>query len=155
MHSHIKPITRARVMIALIPALGNDRFESIEVMREKAAILRSLPYDTLAYGRNLHAVEWLEYPPEEVAPESFALYPNYPNPFNNSTTIRFDILEQSLATLKVYNLLGQEAAVLIDEVLLPDSYEISWDGFDMPSGIYFVRLKAGGFVKTRKVVLQR
>jgi len=92
--------------------------------------------------------------PDDI-PEFYTLCQNFPNPFNNYTTIRFHIPEQSKASVKVYNLLGQEVATLVDELLSPNVYEIKWDGKDLQSGLYIVRLRAGRFIKTRKVVLQR
>lgn len=95
------------------------------------------------------------------APEIFALEQNYPNPFNPTTTLRFQIAERGAATLKVYNLLGQVVRTLVDENLVPGSYELQWDGRDdagrpLASGIYIYRLVAGErFHKARKMVLLR
>lgn len=90
----------------------------------------------------------------------FRLLQNYPNPFNPITRIRFSIGEASNVTLKVYDVSGRVIRVLVDEQLKADTYEVIWDGRDnrgktVTSGIYFYRLSAGRFTKTRKMVLLR
>ena len=98
----------------------------------------------------------------ENGPMSFFLAQNFPNPFNPSTTIEFQVPEvggrRSEArgvTLKIYNTLGQEIATLISEELRPGSYEARWNATGFPSGTYFYRLQAGGFVETKKLVILR
>jgi len=92
-------------------------------------------------------------------PDKFRLYQNYPNPFNPKTKIRFDIspvetgLRPVFARLTVYDILGREIAVLVNENLQPGSYEIQWDASQYSSGAYYYELRAGGFVETRKMTL--
>jgi hypothetical protein len=88
-------------------------------------------------------------------PQGFALSQNYPNPFNPSTTLSFNIPYSSFVILKVYNVLGQEVATLVNEEIKPGSYETTFSGAGLSSGIYFYRLQAGGFVQTKKLVLQK
>jgi hypothetical protein len=88
-------------------------------------------------------------------PSTFQLHQNYPNPFNPTTNIRFQITRFSDATLKVYDILGREVATLVNEQLTPGSYETTFDGARLSSGVYFYRLQAGGFVQTKKLVLQK
>jgi hypothetical protein len=75
-------------------------------------------------------------------PTKFALYQNYPNPFNPSTTIRFTIPAQSFVVLKIYDLLGREVSTLVSEELNTGDYARQWNASDMPSGVYFYRIKA-------------
>ena len=91
-------------------------------------------------------------------PESFELYQNYPNPFNPVTTIRFSIppgakSRNELTTLKIYDILGKEISVPVNELLAPGDYEITWDAHNYPSGVYFCSLNHGSSVFTVKVVL--
>jgi hypothetical protein len=91
-------------------------------------------------------------------PGGTSLRQNYPNPFNPTTTIEFTIKRRTRAALKIYNTEGRLVAVLLDEAKDPDTYKVVWDGKDrngMPvaSGVYFYRLIAGKFDKTRKMVL--
>jgi hypothetical protein len=88
-------------------------------------------------------------------PTEFILEQNYPNPFNPSTTISFSVPEIEFVTLKVYDVLGNEIATLINEEKSAGSYEILFDATDLSSGIYFYRLQAGSFVETKKMVLMK
>jgi len=85
----------------------------------------------------------------------FSLHQNYPNPFNPNTRIKYQIPELSFVTLKVYDVLGNEVATLINEEKPVGSYEIEFDATTLPSGIYFYKLQAGSFVETRKMVLMK
>jgi len=98
------------------------------------------------------AIEPLHSP---VAPTAFRLLPAYPNPFNPSTVIPFHIARQVPVQLEVYNLTGQKVAVLVNEPLQPGEYRVTFNANRLSNGIYFVRLKAGQFVQTRKIVLMK
>jgi hypothetical protein len=86
-------------------------------------------------------------------PVKFNLKQNYPNPFNPSTRINFDIPVKGKVQLTVYNSIGQQVAMLVNEVLSPGSYAYSFDGIGMTSGVYFYKLESAGFVETRKMLL--
>lgn len=82
-----------------------------------------------------------------------ALHPNYPNPFNPSTEISFDLPHSMQASLKVYDVLGREVAELVDGVMTAGAHTIQFDGTAFASGIYFYRLQAEAFVETKKMIL--
>ena len=91
---------------------------------------------------------------------NFALMPNYPNPFNPTTTISYELPEQSTVSLTVYDLRGQEVKALQDEVKAPGNYEVRWNGIDdagnpVSTGVYFCRLAAGSYSETIKMVYLR
>jgi hypothetical protein len=92
-------------------------------------------------------------------PLSYSLEQNYPNPFNPTTKIKFDIQKSvvssqySVVTLKVFDILGKEIATLVNELLKPGTYEVTFDASMLPSGIYFYRLTSGDFSETRKMIL--
>lgn len=88
-------------------------------------------------------------------PETFALFANYPNPFNPTTRIRYAISQTAFTSLKVYSILGEEVAALISEVKTPGIYEINFDGTDLASGTYFYKLQAGNYTETKKMILLR
>ncbi|NOZ63266.1 MAG: T9SS type A sorting domain-containing protein [Calditrichaeota bacterium] len=97
---------------------------------------------------------------EKQQPTDFVVWQNYPNPFNPSTTIRFSVPELSRVSVKVYNMLGQEIATLMNKNQTPGAYKISWDGKDdsgkqVAGGIYFYRVEAGEFHKTMKMLVLR
>ena len=94
-------------------------------------------------------------PFSNVVPEKFELHQNYPNPFNPSTTINFDIRSSGHVSLKVYDLLGREIAVLADEYLRAGIYAHVFTASNLSSGVYFYVLRAGGFEKTLRMVVVR
>jgi hypothetical protein len=85
----------------------------------------------------------------------YYLHQNYPNPFNPSTSISYSISERAFVTLKVYDVLGNEIAILVNEEKTIGNYKVDFDASGLPSGIYFYRLQAGSFVETKKMVLMR
>ena len=106
---------------------------------------------------------------ESDSPTAFSLHQNYPNPFNPTTTIRYDVAGSggyqssgqsggqgaSHVRLAVYDLLGREVAVLVDERKAPGAYEVQFDAKGMASGVYLYRLTAGSFVQSRRMILIR
>ncbi len=97
-----------------------------------------------------------------LQPSEFSLAQNYPNPFNPSTTIKYTIpnitlsgVEGSRVQLKVYDVLGNEVAVLVNEEKPAGSYEVNFDASQLSSGIYFYKLQAGSFTETKKMILVR
>ena len=88
-----------------------------------------------------------------IVPEKFSLYQNYPNPFNPVTNIRFDIPKSSFVTIKIYNVLGKESAVLLNESKAAGSYEIDFNASTLTSGVYFYRLENESFTETKKMVI--
>ncbi|HMS33489.1 MAG TPA: T9SS type A sorting domain-containing protein [Ignavibacteria bacterium] len=88
-----------------------------------------------------------------VIPDKFALYQNFPNPFNPTTTIKFDIAKSTVTSVKVYDMLGQEISNLVNEVLSPGSYQYSFNASDYPSGIYYYSIKTDEFNEVRKMIL--
>jgi hypothetical protein len=121
------------------------------------------PVDTASWGclslqmkgvKELKDVPWLRANPGSIPlhtvpkpfgglyePTEYTLQQNYPNPFNPTTTIAFDLAEEALVTLKVYNMLGQEIAILIDNELYDAGEdEVDFDATGLPSGVYFYRL---------------
>ncbi len=88
---------------------------------------------------------------DEVAsvPDKFQLKQNYPNPFNPETTIRYTLSEPAKVTLKVYNLLGQKVATLVQGVQPAGEHRVAFDGRGLASGLYVYRLKSGGISQTK------
>jgi hypothetical protein len=88
-------------------------------------------------------------------PIAFRLEQNYPNPFNPSTTIKYELPNSSHVTLTVYDVLGREVSVLVNERRDAGVYDVKFDGSNLASGVYFYRLQAGDFVQAKKFVILR
>ena len=88
-----------------------------------------------------------------LLPTRFSLSQNYPNPFNPTTDISYELSSESFVTLKVYNVLGQEVATLVNELKQAGSYTIRFDAGGLASGVYFYRLTAGNFSETKRLML--
>ncbi len=114
--------------------------------------------DMGAYGGS-GAINWIVTDVEEdfqftsVIPNGFRLSQNYPNPFNPSTKINWQSPVGSWQTLKVYDVLGNEVAKLVDEYKPSGNYEVDFKAENLTSGIYFYQLKAANFVETKKMIL--
>jgi hypothetical protein len=86
-------------------------------------------------------------------PALFSLSQNYPNPFNSSTRFSFELLQRIRISLKVFNEIGQEVVTLRDGIQVCGTYHITFDGTNLPSGVYYYRLQAGNAHEARKMVL--
>ncbi|HEY5124119.1 MAG TPA: T9SS type A sorting domain-containing protein [Ignavibacteria bacterium] len=86
-------------------------------------------------------------------PSSYSLSQNYPNPFNPRTVVRFQLSVVSNVVLKVYDVMGREVQTLVNEKLSAGTYEVTFDGSNLTSGIYFYKLTAGNFVETKRMIL--
>jgi len=86
-------------------------------------------------------------------PIDFSLEQNYPNPFNPTTTIPYSISKLSFATLKVFDTTGSEIATLVNEMKPGGSFQVEFNTFTLPTGVYFYRLQAGDYIETKKMVL--
>ena len=89
----------------------------------------------------------------DIIPTNYYLSNNYPNPFNPSTAISWQVPVGSQQTLKIYDVLGNEVTTLINEYKPAGSYEVEWNASGLPSGVYFYQLKSGRFLETRKMLL--
>ena len=101
----------------------------------------------LAYKSSSNSVK------ENRAPFAYSLSQNFPNPFNPSTTIQFSVEKQQLSSLRVYNALGQEVALLIDKELPAGNYSINFDAKQLSSGVYFYRFISGNYSSIKKMAV--
>ena len=90
-------------------------------------------------------------------PNQYALGQNYPNPFNPSTTIQFELPEESYTQIAIYDLLGRELIQLVSKIFMAGYHEVIWNGKDsfgrtIPSGMYLYRMDTNGFSSTRKLL---
>jgi len=124
--------------------------------------LDSLDGSSMNESHTVHIVPTNELPPpppsgyykqEKTIPKVYALYQNYPNPFNPATQIAFDLPEDSLVKLIIYNVLGQEVSILLEEQIQSGQYKVSFNLDALPSGVYVYRITAGTFSDTKKMIL--
>ncbi len=94
-------------------------------------------------------------PLETMIEPIYRLEQNYPNPFNPNTIIEFSLKENSWVTLKVFDVLGREAAVLVNEELVAGNHQIRFDGSGLESGVYFYEIRAGNFRNIKKFILAK
>jgi aminopeptidase YwaD len=116
-----------------------------EVIKSAGAmLLRYMEMNTPTYIQN-----------EELLVEDFTLYQNYPNPFNPVTNIGFTISEFEFVSLKIYDILGNEIATLVNEKKQPGTYVVEFHAADLSSGIYFYLLQAGSSIEMKKMILMK
>jgi len=94
-----------------------------------------------------------KFVPFTTGSENLKLYQNYPNPFNSTTTIFFEVKYPASVQLKVYDVLGREVYEIVNRYLSAGNYKFEFDASNLPSGTYFYRLKGGGFVDVKKMIL--
>jgi len=139
-----KPIT---IIVGYTIGQGIDHLNSVTVGKEVSAFVQQFYQSNFDY--NILPVE--DY--KSLIVDEFKLYQNYPNPFNPTTTINYQIPERSLVTLKVYDVLGKDIAILVSEEKRAGSYEIEFNASSLPSGIYFYQLKTNKLIQTKKMIL--
>ncbi len=105
------------------------------------------------WAQTVDLITEVEQIPGEAIPKEFRLQQNYPNPFNPTTTIEFSVPQRAQVSLKLYDLLGREVDTLVDKELTPGEYKVVFEARGLPSGLYFYRIQAPGFVQTRKLTL--
>jgi len=113
----------------------------------QGAIINGIKYGELSSAESKSALNTL--------PKKFCVLQNYPNPFNPSTTIEYDLARRTFVRLSIYDILGRSVATIVNEVQEPGRHRQKFDGSNVPSGIYFYRLTAGEFVRTRMMVLMK
>ena len=149
---------------ASFPSLADKIDENLHIVYNSDPIPGNWVQDPVNHEHIEVAIMYLSAPvsslvkvDEEVQdiPKQFALFRNYPNPFNPSTKIVYELPKRAIVSLKVYDLLGRQVAVLVDEEKQPGRYEVEWQPTKVSSGVYFYRLQAGEFVETKKLILLR
>jgi len=123
---------------------GGQYFYRLSVWMKDSTELQSYPITI-----NLLAT-WV---PPAKGPSRFNLFDNFPNPFNPSTTIRYELPKFSMVRLSVYDILGREVSVLVNERKNAGSYEVKFDAAGLSSGVYFYRIQAGEFTQTKRLLL--
>jgi hypothetical protein len=139
----VSPGDTQTVIICQLVARGTNNLNSVTKLKQLSASAWQLYYNNFVIGIQNISTE---------IPSSFSLSQNYPNPFNPVTRIKYSLPEDGQVTLKIYDLLGKEIAVLVNENLRPGTYEVTFNAERLSSGIYFYRLSSGNYSETRRMV---
>jgi hypothetical protein len=137
------------IIVANIVARGSDALNSITVAKNYASNI--IKYCKSNFPNSiLTGIRDISY-----TVNNFRLDQNYPNPFNPSTKIRYSVKINSLVTIKVYNILGKQVAVLLNENKNPGEYTVDFNAgkFNLSSGVYFYRMTSGSFTSVKKMIL--
>jgi hypothetical protein len=129
----------------LVKGIGIYHEETLEISGRHllGAIINGVKYGSVLSIPEIHS----------TVPTNLALFQNYPNPFNPSTTINYELPKSSEVRLSVFDILGREVSVLVNERREAGVHEVKFDSSNLASGVYFYRLQAGNFVQSKKLVI--
>ena len=105
-------------------------------------------------------VIFLSVDSDNSQPDNFLLYPNFPNPFNPTTTLRYDLPQNSLVNITIYDLNGREVKKLVRSEQVSGNHSLTWNGTNdqgklVSAGVYLYQIQSGEFVQTKKMVLMK
>jgi len=154
MGNQMIPITDTLFNLIIPPMSAGTRFDYYLEMEDSSGNIRT---DPLEAPWNFYTL-WVESPEgiadEELSlPNNIMLYQNYPNPFNASTTITFTLPKASFVTLKVFDLLGREVAILTESQLVKGAHSVNFKDMNLAGGIYFYQLRTDEFTQTKRMIL--
>jgi hypothetical protein len=142
-------------------SLWSKRFTNQPINFYGRAIIQAQDGSYFLCGNNVEDIWVVKLEPEitniengnNLYPDIFTLYRNYPNPLNAATTIRYTLPNKSKISLSVYNLLGQRVESLFEGIQTPGEHTLTWDASHLPSGVYFARLENAGRTENIKMIL--
>jgi hypothetical protein len=151
----VNPGDTQRIVMCQLIARGTSNLNSVTKLKQLSDLAIGFYNSNFTIGVNQISTE---------LPSKYSLGQNYPNPFNPTTKIRFDVAKfpsfggvpagrGGLVTLKIYDITGREVQTLVNERLQPGSYEVTFDGSQLSSGVYFYKLISSGFTETKRMVL--
>jgi hypothetical protein len=150
--------------ITTVPAMGMDFQDDTYDYATDGQNIELLVHDGQEYVGRLvgpHTAKWEDMGMKmmqnmammPLTPESYSLYPAYPNPFNPSTEIRFDLPADSKITLEVYDIQGRMVSQLVNGNMQAGYHRVKWNASDKASGVYFVNMRSGSYAQTQKLML--
>jgi hypothetical protein len=135
------------IIIAYVIGRGTDYFNSITVAREN--VQRAIQ----EYQSNFASMTYTAPPPEPI--NNYMLHQNYPNPFNPVTTIRYELPQDGVVTIEVFDILGQKVKTVLNEFKSVGRYEVTLTSNGLASGVYIYQLRINEFIASKKMVLIR
>jgi hypothetical protein len=158
LHAFLTGLTAGDYSVAVYRQLQKKYFYSLDTtifidsLEFTLGNSSSLPKSVLPNQSACHTATSIDK--EEANPETFLLLSNYPNPFNSSTTISYELAVGGFVSLKIYNVLGNEISTLVNEEQKPGKYAVGFDTANkLSSGIYFSSLMVDGSVRIRKMIV--
>lgn len=151
-------------LLGILTSLGGVEVENIQVLtvteyaglREYIRKVKLLFYSPEGRIKEVNTGDSPELTIESDAVKyKYELKDNYPNPFNPSTTINFELASGGFTSLKIYDILGKEVAILVNEKKEAGTYAVQWNASNFSSGVYFFRLETGGFVQSKRMILTK
>ena len=139
-----KPI---EILLALVVGRGTDNLNSITVARGN--VQRAIQ----EYQSNFASMTYTAPPPEPI--NNYMLHQNYPNPFNPVTTIRYELPQDGVVTIEVFDILGQKVKTVLNEFKSVGRYEVTYTSNGLASGVYIYQLRINEFITSKKMVLIR
>jgi hypothetical protein len=137
-----KPV---EILLALVVGRGTSNLNSIIVARE--SVQRAIQ----EYHSNFASMTYS--PPPAIPVTNYLLYQNYPNPFNPNTTIRYELPQDGVVTIEVFDILGQKVKTILNEFKRADRYEVTFSSSGLASGVYIYQLRVNDFITSKKMVL--
>jgi hypothetical protein len=133
------------IIIAYVIGRGTDYFNSITVAREN--VQRAIQ----EYQSNFASMTYTAPPPEPI--NNYILHQNFPNPFNPTTTIRYELPQNGVVTIEVFDILGQKVRTILNEFKRSGRYEVTFSSSGLASGVYIYQLRVNDFITSKKMVL--
>jgi hypothetical protein len=150
----VNPGDTNKIYAVQLIAQGTSRLNSVTRLKQLADYAQAFYNGGFVIG--------IRHDENQSLAHSFAVYPNYPNPFNPTTNIKYQIANNSFVQLKIFDVLGREVATLVNEKLQPGTYTVDWDAANYPSGVYFYKFTSSDavtneilYTKTNKMILMK
>jgi len=140
----IIPGESQKFVIAQMIARGSSNLNSVTLLKILCENIRAFYEQNFPIGINQVSTE---------IPREYKLMQNYPNPFNPATNVKYQIAKTGFVSIKIYDVLGKEIEILINDKQDAGTYELTFDGSKLASGIYFYKISVGDFTQTRKMIL--
>ncbi len=138
--------------------IPSSEFQVDDIVQYRVIVTDKSIFQTKAFSPDSGYHQFRILPPypssvsDDDIPNKFHLFQNYPNPFNNSTVISYSLAEENHISLKIYNILGEEIEVLVNQILPAGSYQTKFNAADLPGGVYICRLQAGTYNQNIKLI---
>ena len=140
----VMPGDTQRIVMCQLIARGSSNLNSVTKLKQLSDVAIEFYNTNFTIGVNQISTE---------IPVSYMIHQNYPNPFNPKTNIKFNIARLGNVKIVIYDVMGREIQILVNEKLQPGTYHVTFDGSNLAGGIYFYKFTAGEFASTKKMIM--